>query len=121
MPVEDVPPDAPAEREQLAVDRDRGALLGHWRRLLGDAVIVLETAEDAALVAAMLIGIREGQLTDAAAITAKLTGELRLPPATAARVLRTVEPYAQAVARGGGDPPTTRPPVTGVASVRMPG
>lgn len=94
---------------------------GHWRRLLGDAVIVLETADDAALVAAMLIGIREGQLADAAAITVKLTGELSLPPATAARVVRTVEPYALAVARGGGDPPTTRPPVTGVASVRMPG
>ncbi|MCE9577786.1 MAG: VWA domain-containing protein [Deltaproteobacteria bacterium] len=96
-------------------------VLTHWRRLLGDAVIVLETPEDAALAAAMLIGIREGQLPDAAAITAKLTGELDLPPLTAARVVRAVEPYAQAVARGGGDPPTTRPPVTGIASVRMPG
>ncbi|MBK9034190.1 MAG: VWA domain-containing protein [Myxococcales bacterium] len=93
----------------------------NWRRLLGDAVIVLETAEDTALAAAMLIGIREGQLVDAAAITAKLAGELNLPPATVARVVRAVEPYARAVAGGGGDPPTARPPVTGVAGVRMPG
>ncbi len=93
----------------------------NWRRLLGDAVIVLATPEDTALAAAMLIGIREGQLPDAAAISAKLTGELNVPPATAARVVRAVEPYALAVARGGGDPPTDRPSVTGVPGIRMPG
>lgn len=108
----------------LIPDQARAAHDGvevNWRRLLGDAVIVLESPADAALVAAVLIGIREGQLRDAAALTAKLGEELGLPPATVARIVRTVEPYAQAVARGGGDPPTTRPPVAGVASVRMPG
>jgi hypothetical protein len=93
----------------------------HWRRLLGDAVIVLEEPGDAALAAAMLVGIREGQLADAAAITAKLTGELNLPAAIAARVVRAVEPYARAVAAGGGDPPTTRAPIKPAAPSRMPG
>lgn len=82
-----------------------------WRRLLGDCVIVLQSPQDTATAAATLIGIREGRLPDAEAITGQLIGEFGLPEADAARILEAVLPYAEAVARGDGDPPTTRPPI----------
>lgn len=92
-----------------------------WRRLLGDCVIVLSTPDDTAVVAALLVGIREGQLRDAEAITAKLTGELGYQPQMVDRVLRAVMPYVEAVARGGGDPPKERPAIVEVAARKQPG
>jgi hypothetical protein len=91
-----------------------------WRMVFGDCTVVLEAPEDTALVAAMLIGVREGQLADAAAIEKKLA-ELGHQGAVVDRVVKAVTPYAQAVARGGGDPPTDRPPINPRPTVRSAG
>jgi hypothetical protein len=79
-----------------------------WRRLLGDCVIVLDRPEDTADAAALLIGIREGALRSAEDMDGLLE-KLGRTPAERDRVIRVVAPYAEAVARGGGDPPKDRP------------
>jgi len=93
----------------------------NWRRLLGDCVIVLQSPQDTATAAAILIGIREGKLPDAKAILGQLTGDFGLADADAERVLKAVLPYAEAVARGGGAPPTQRPPIVAAAPRKQPG
>jgi hypothetical protein len=92
----------------------------NWRQLFGDCTIVLEAPEDTALVAAILIGIREGQLASDAAIVQKLT-DLGCQGGHLDRVVKAVTPYARAVARGGGDPPTERPPINARPTVRSAG
>lgn len=71
-----------------------------WRMLLHERAVVLDRPDDTAIACALLIGITEGQLSDAAAIARELeqrhgrTGEAR------DRVVRAVAPYAEALARG---------------------
>jgi hypothetical protein len=75
-----------------------------WRLLLGDCTIVLGAPGDTAVVASLLVGICEGQLRDVAAIERKVEA-LGFHDAERDRIVRAVVPYAEAVARGGGDPP----------------
>lgn len=72
-----------------------------WRDILGDSVIVLETPEDTAVASAILIGLNEGQLKDLDAVAKKLKDELARQGEPLNRVIRAVEPYAAAIARGG--------------------
>jgi hypothetical protein len=75
-----------------------------WRLLLGDCTIVLGAPADTAIVASLLVGICEGQLPDAAAIERKVEA-LGYHGAERDRIVRAVVPYAEAVARGGGEAP----------------
>lgn len=76
-----------------------------WRRLLHERTIVLATPEDTAVACALLIGIQEGALRDAAAIVRALEeGHARRGDARD-RVVRAVLPYAEALARGAIAPP----------------
>jgi len=76
-----------------------------WRNVMGDHVIVMETKEDTCAVSATLIGLTEGTLADLDAAGAKLK-ELGLESAQIHRVIRTVEPYAASIGRGGSNRPT---------------
>jgi hypothetical protein len=85
-----------------------------WREVLGDNAIVMEDPHDTCAVAATLIGLTEGTLEDLQAAAAKLK-ELGKPRAQIDRVIRAVEPYANAIGRGGerrqaeqGDAPAGR-------------
>jgi len=75
-----------------------------WRDILGDSVIVLETPEDTAVASAILIGLNEGQLKDLDAVAKKLKDELGRQGEPLNRVIRAVEPFAAAIARGGERP-----------------
>lgn len=75
-----------------------------WRLLLGDCTIVLGAPGDTAVVASLLVGVCEGQLRDVAAIERKVEA-LGFHDGERDRIVRAVVPYAEAVARGGGDPP----------------
>lgn len=89
-----------------------------WRLLLGDCTIVLGAPGDTAIVASLLVGVCEGQLRDAATIEAKVLA-LGYRGAERDRIVRAVVPYAEAVARGGGEPPRgPRGLVTGTAERR---
>ena len=71
-----------------------------WRVLLGERVIVLGAPEDTAVACALLTGIQEGRLTDAASIGRLLEGHLGRSGEARDRVVRAVLPYAEALARG---------------------
>jgi hypothetical protein len=80
-----------------------------WRGHLHEACVVLETPEDTAVACALLIGVQEGTLRDAAAIAAQLE-RLGRRGAARDRVVRVVTPFAEAIARG----PLAPPDVLGV-------
>jgi hypothetical protein len=86
----------------LIPDRERAGRYqceATWRRLLHERVVVLETSEDTALVCAMLVGLQEGRLANAAAVQAQLETR-QLPVEVRQRVIRAVAPFAEALARG---------------------
>jgi hypothetical protein len=76
-----------------------------WRNVMGDRVICMETHEDTSAVAATLIGLTEGTLADLDAAGATLK-KLGLDSGQINRVIRTVEPYAASIGRGGSNRPT---------------
>lgn len=78
---------------------------GVWANILHECAVVLERPEDAALVAAALIGLTEGAITGAAAVAPALVAA-GLAAEDAERVGRTVAAYAEAVLRGPPAPPT---------------
>lgn len=81
-----------------------------WKNLLHEACVTLQTPEDAALVAAMLVALTEGAVVGAAAVGPALGA---VDAAQAERVQATVAAYAEAILRGPLPPPIrmgTRPP-----------
>lgn len=86
--------------QQRAQNIERG-----WRDRLGDRVIALETPEDTCAVAATLIALTEGVLADLDAVGETLK-RIGLESAQINRVIRTVEPYASSIGRGGETRPT---------------
>jgi hypothetical protein len=79
---------------------------GTWRMLWSDRVIVLGAPEDTAVACALLIGIQEGTLPDAAAIERQLEERFHRSGEQRDRVVRAVLPYAEALARGPLKPPS---------------
>jgi hypothetical protein len=80
-------------------DVQRGSIAAEWRALVGDYVIVLEDPSDAAFVAAALVA-----LTQRVVAFADLGGVLGRAGASAEKVpgmLRSIRPYADALANGG--------------------
>ena len=71
-----------------------------WKLLLHERCIILEDTRDTARVCALLMGIQEGKLRDRAALLAHLEGVAELSPADVERIVRTVLPFAEALARG---------------------
>jgi hypothetical protein len=91
----------------LVPDRARAARYeceAVWKLLLDRRCVVLETPDDTALVCATLIGISEGALRTAAAVTEALHG-LGVEPAVAQRVTRTVTPFLEGFLAGTLQPP----------------
>lgn len=87
----------------LIPDRERAGQFnceGTWRALFHERCIVLETPEDTAVACALLIGVQEGRLRDAAAIERQLSERLGRSGAERDRVVRAVLPFAEALARG---------------------
>ena len=64
-----------------------------WRDLMGDHCIVLESAEDTCLVAAAIVGLSEGRLTDLD-VAAKRLSEGGADRTTIGRVVRALQPWA---------------------------
>lgn len=84
----------------LIPDRERAVRYNTgttWDNILHEASVVLDRPEDAAIVAAVLVGLTEGAIQGAAAVATQLG---RLPEADRARIARTVSPYAEAILRG---------------------
>lgn len=71
-----------------------------YRRLFHERCIVLEDADDTAVVAATLIGIGERALTTRAEIEARVEAAFDRHGEARDRVVRAVLPYAEALARG---------------------
>lgn len=71
-----------------------------YRKLFHERCVVLESVEDTAVVAAMLLGIGERVLTTRADIEARLTDGLGYHGDARDRIVRTVLPYAEALLRG---------------------
>lgn len=71
-----------------------------WTKLFHERCVVLDRPEDTAVVAALLVGIQEGLLPDLRAIDAQLEGKLGKTGSEKERLLRTVKPFAEALARG---------------------
>src|SRR5471032_2838033 len=64
-----------------------------WRELLGDHVICMESADDTFAVAAALVGLTEGRLSDTDALAAALAADGMRRERVGA-VVRAVSPYA---------------------------
>lgn len=64
-----------------------------WRELLGDHVICMESADDTCAVAAALVGLTEGRLSDTDALAAALAGD-GMSRERIGAVVRAVSPYA---------------------------
>ena len=77
-----------------------------WNLLFHERCIVLETSEDTAAVCALCVGIQEGVLKDEAAIAKQIEDELGQTGAARDRLLRTVAPFARALAKGPIAPPS---------------
>lgn len=71
-----------------------------YRKLFHERCIVLEDADDTAVVAATLIGIGERILTNRAEIEARVQSAFQRQGEALDRVVRAVLPYAEALARG---------------------
>jgi hypothetical protein len=78
-----------------------------WNVLLHERCVVLETPEDTASIAALCVGIEEGVLKDRGAIEGWIGTNLKATPEVAARLVRTITPFADAHARGAIAPPGT--------------
>lgn len=90
----------------LIPDRERAVRFNTgstWDNILHEAAVVLDRPEDAALVAAVLIGLTEGAIQGAAAVASHLAW---LPVADRERIAAAVAPYAEAILRGPLAPPT---------------
>jgi hypothetical protein len=64
-----------------------------WRELLGDHVICMESADDTCAVAAALVGLTEGRLSDTDALAAALAAD-GMSRERIGAVVRAVRPYA---------------------------
>lgn len=75
-----------------------------WRDLLGDRVVVLQDAEDAAYVAAGLVALLEGSATSLGSLIDRLeaTG---LPRKRRARIAQSLVPFSASIGRDGAPPP----------------
>jgi hypothetical protein len=74
-----------------------------WRQLLGPRAVVLASPDDTAIAAALLIGVTEGHLSDAAALAMTARTHLAASPdmdARAERIAGAVTPYLQAFLSG---------------------
>ncbi len=71
-----------------------------YRRLFHERCVVLEDADDTAVVAATLLGIGEGVLRTRAEIEARVESAFGRKGKARDRVVRAVLPYAEALARG---------------------
>jgi hypothetical protein len=91
----------------LIPDRERAARYeceAVWKLLLDRRCVVLETPDDTALVAAVLIGISEGRLRDVSAVEAGVAA-LGIPGDVTRRVARTVTPFLEGFLAGTLQPP----------------
>ena len=68
----------------------------HWRRLLGDHVICMESAEDTCSVAAAIVGLTERALPDLDAVARSLY-DSGIHRERAAAVIRALQPYAELI------------------------
>ncbi len=71
-----------------------------WRELLGDHVICMESADDTCAVAAALVGLTEGRLSDTDALAAALAAD-GMSRERIGAVVRAVSPYASLLRAGG--------------------
>lgn len=78
---------------------------GVWAMLLHERCIVLEDTADTARVCALLMGIQEGKLRDEAGLREFLGRDATLTADDRDRLIRTVLPFAEALARGPIAPP----------------
>ncbi len=85
---------------QRAARESCGAI---WQALLHERCVVLRDVADTAIVSALLIGIQEGVLADEAALLAQL--DRMDEQSDRQRIIETVLPFAQALARGPIGPP----------------
>lgn len=93
-----------------------------WRLLLGDCAIILGEPGDAAAVAALLVGICEGKLTDMVAVRTMIETELGYPnPVDRDRIGGAVQGYLHAFIKGGGEPPRGPRGLTEVPAQRQSG
>lgn len=76
-----------------------------WRNVLGDRVVVLESARDCAAATAALIGLTEGTIASIDALSDAMQ-RLGVDAERTRRVHRAVEGYASAIGRGGTSRPT---------------
>lgn len=83
-----------------------------WSGWFAERAVVLDRPDDTALVCALLLGIQEGRLTDAVAIERFLKDVLSVADSDVPRLVRTVTPFAEALARG----PIAGPRVLGESS-----
>jgi hypothetical protein len=93
----------------LIPDQERGERHGVaaiWDNLLHERSVVLDHPDDTAAACALLVGITEGVLPDAAAIDRHIREKMHLQGAEAERLARAVAPYAAAFARGAIAAPT---------------
>ena len=70
-----------------------------WRELLGDHVICMESADDTCAVAAALVGLTEGRLSDTDALAAALAAD-GMSRERIGAVVRAVSPYASLLHAG---------------------
>lgn len=87
----------------LIPDKERGERHGVadiWDNILHERSIVLEHADDTAAACALLVGITEGTLPDAAAIDQHIRTGMRIEGPEAERLARAVTRYARAFASG---------------------
>ncbi len=70
-----------------------------WRELLGDHVICMESADDTCAVAAALVGLTEGRLSDTDALAAALAAD-GMSRERIGAVVRAVSPYASLLRAG---------------------
>jgi hypothetical protein len=71
-----------------------------WRRLFHERTVILDRPEDTAVVSALLVGIQEGKLPDAASLERQLEEGFGRKGAERDRLVRIVLPYAEALTRG---------------------
>ena len=77
-----------------------------WANLFHEAAVVLDNPDDTAVVSALLVGLTEGAIKGADGVGPWIDANLDLPAAHRDRLVRTVTPYAAAIAQGPLAPPT---------------
>jgi len=81
-----------------------------WRDLLGDHVVCMESAEDTCRVAAAIVALGEGVVSDLGALAAKLTKD-GVSRDRLGAIVRAVTPFAASRGRDGAPPPDLAPAV----------